>query len=75
VGMVAGEIRGLTTGDLNRDDRSDLVTVAGTEIQLWRNPGAAVSETRATGTALTVPVGVQQNVMTVTDLDRMELCP
>jgi hypothetical protein len=70
VGTVAGEIIGLVTGDLNRNGRSDLVTVAGTEVQLWGNPETAFGEVWVAGTTLTASVGVQQSAVALADLDR-----
>jgi len=70
VGTAAGEIMGLATGDLNRDGHPDLVTAAGTEVRLWGNPGAAFGKAWVAGTTLTMPPGVHQSTVTVTDLDR-----
>jgi hypothetical protein len=70
VGTVMGEITALSSSDLNRDGHPDLVTVAGTTIQLWGNPETAFGESWITGTSLTVTTGILQSAIAVADLDQ-----
>jgi hypothetical protein len=75
VGTASGTVTHLAPGDLNGDGRPDLVSVAGDEIRIWQNPatpenpGETFAGTWTMEATLSVPGGISQSALTLSDLD------